>query len=260
MKGRPKSPIQIEALRRQIARLEGARHHGARGPVVNGCGPLDRLLPERGFCRGTLVEWLAAGDGSGAATLALGAARAACRDGGALVVLDHHCEFYPPAAVRAGIEPHRLIVVHAADQSDNAWALDQALRCPGVAAVLAWPEQLDGRTFRRLQLAAEEGGGLGLLIRPDSFRHEPSWAHVRLLVEPLPAEPWRMVRESSTDTRPSKPDGPPGRKRWLRIHLLRCRGAASGRSVELEIDDETRTVHLAARLADPTAHRRAAGA
>ena len=115
-----------------------------------------------------------------------------CRGGGgAVVVLDRTGEFYPLAAVAQGIEPARLIVVHPGNQADHTWALDQALRCPAVAAVVAWPEsldgKLDGRTFRRLQLAVEQGGGLGLLIRPESVRCQPSWADVRLLVEPLPS-------------------------------------------------------------------------
>jgi hypothetical protein len=56
-------------------------------------------------------------------------------------------------------------------------------------------------------------------------RHEPSWADVRLLVEPLASA------------------GVDGRR--LRIHLLRCRGAAGGQSIEVVIDHETRRVHLA---------------
>ena len=246
MQNRPNNPIPIEALRRRIARLEGARHRGDDAPVPSGWDPLDRLLPEGGFRRGTLVEWLADGEGSGVETLAMVTAGQACRRGGALVVLDGRREFYPPAAARLGIELQNLIVVHATSEADSHWALDQVLRCPGVSAVLAWPDEfggkLDGRTFRRLQLAAEQGGGLGLLIRPQATRHEPSWADVRLLVEPLPPKPVRS----------------PWRR--LRIHLLRCRGAINGRSVDVEIDDETRTVHLAARLADPTPERRAAGA
>ena len=242
MKEQCKDPIQVETLRREIARLERSRFRGGDRPISSGCVPLDRLLPEGGFRRAALAEWLSAGEGSGATTLALAAARQACRDGGALVVLDRRREFYPPAAVRLGIEPEELIVVQAGSQADEHWALDQTLRCRGVAAVLAWPERLDGRTFRRLQLAAEEGGGLGLLIRPLVARGEPSWADVRLLVEPLPAEPLLS------------------RKRRLRIHLLRCRGGAAGRSIDLEIDDETCSVHLAARLAPPAAYADAAGA
>jgi len=252
---RRKNPIQVEALRRQIARLEQSRPPSGDRPISSGCGPLDWLLPGGGFRRGTLAEWLSAGGGSGATTLALAAAREACKpiggglepspsewSGGALVVLDRQREFCPPAASRLGIEPEDLIVVQAGSEADERWALDQALRSPGVAAVLAWPERLDGRTFRRLQLAAEEGGGLGLLVRPPAARQEPSWADVRLLVEPLPAGPL------------------PGRKRRLRINLLRCRGAASGRNVDLVLDDESHIVHPAARLADPAAGRQAAGA
>lgn len=245
MENRQENSVLVEALRRQIARLEGAGCRGDATSLPSGCGPLDRLLLPWGFRWGTLVEWLAEGEGAGVETLAMATAAKACRDGGTLVVLDGRRDFYPPAAARLGIELNHLIVVYAGSKADHHWALDQALRCPGVAAVLAWPEEfggkLDGRTFQRWQLAAERGGGLGLLIRPLAVRHEPSWADVRLLVEPLPAPSGRS----------------PNRR--LRIHLLRCRGA-SGRSVEIEIDDQTHALHPAARLADPTAPRRAAGA
>ncbi|MHC4405178.1 MAG: ImuA family protein [Planctomycetota bacterium] len=232
----------VEALQTQITRLEGARRRAdGDGVVPSGCEALDRLLPERGFRWGTLVEWLAAGGGAGAATLALCGGREACGTGGSLVVLDRAGEFYPPAAVRLGVELNDLILVRARNEADDVWALDQSLRCPAVAAVLAWPEKLDGHTFRRLQLAAEQGGGLGVLMRPASVRHEPSWADVRLWVEPLPV-------------------AAPGATRRLSVRLLRARGCLGGESVEVEYDDETRLVRPAARLAAPADHPRAAGA
>jgi len=233
---------QIEALRRQLAQWEGAAlwRQSLEDPaslervqaLSSGCPTIDRALPEKGFRPGTLVEWLFRGEGDGTATLAfhaaagaLRAATGACRGGGAVVVLDRTGEFYPLAAVAQGIEPARLIVVHPGNKADHTWALDQALRCPAVAAVVAWPEsldgKLDGRTFRRLQLAAEQGGGLGLLIRPESVRSQPSWADVRLLVEPLPSK------------------SPYGRPRRMRIVLLRCRGGRGEQTVEVEIHDET---------------------
>ncbi|NQU25045.1 MAG: hypothetical protein HQ567_27480 [Candidatus Nealsonbacteria bacterium] len=237
MAPRQNNPNRIEALRRQIVRVEQTRQNAEDVPVASGCSPLDRLLGNGGFRRGTLVEWLAAGQSSGAETLALTAAREACRQGGTLVVLDARREFYPPAAVRLGIELQRLVVVHPTGPADAAWALDQALRCPGVAAAVAWAEKVDGPTLRRWQLAAEQSGALGLLIRPESARHEPSWAEVRLLVEPLP------VRSLQSHRRRSK------------VHLLRCRRATGGRSAEVEIDDETRIMHLATQLAHPTPMR-----
>jgi len=239
----PESHVrQIETLRRRIAGLEGGQRHGNPAPVRSGCAPLDRLLPGRGFRRGTIVQWLADGGGSGAETLALAMAAEASRDGGALVVLDRRREFYPPAAARLNVELQNLIVVYTNHRADHDWALDQALRCQGVAAVLAWPDRLDGRTYRRLQLAAEQGGGLGLLVRPAEARHEPSWADVCLLVEPRP------LGESLESCR-----------RRSRITLLHGRGTSNGRSVEVEIDDETRPVHPAAPLAETTACGHAAG-
>jgi len=232
----------VQTLKAEITRLERARQRGDQSAAISsGCEALDRLLPERGFRRGTLVEWLAAGDGTGRETLALCAAREACREGGAMVVLDEANEFYPPAALRLGIGLDQVIVVAARSQADNAWALDQSLRCPAVAVVLAWPKKLDGHTFRRLQLAAEQGGGVGLLMRSLGVRHEPSWAEVRLLIEPLSS---------------AAPETP----RRLKIEVLRSPGRSSRKSVEVEINDEAHPVHPARRLAHRADPRRAAGA
>jgi protein ImuA len=230
--------LRIEALRQQLAQWEGTvawrqsleNTASFDRPLTlsSGCIALDRALPEQGFRAGTLVEWIGRGEGDGTATLAFRAAAQACRGGGVVVVLDRSGEFYPMAAVAQGIDPTRLIVVHPGNKADHTWALDQALRCPAVAAVVAWPEsldgKLDGRTFRRLQLAVEQGGGLGLLVRPESVGSQPSWASVRLLVESLPSP------------------APYGRPRQMRVVLLRCRGGCGEQTVNVEIDDETHSL------------------
>ena len=164
------------------------------------------------------------------------------------IVLDSRREFCPPAAVRLGIAPEQLIVIHADSAADDRWAMDQALRWPDVAAALAWPEPLDGQTFRRWQLAAEEGGCLGLLLRPETARAEPSWADARLWVEPLR----RQVVGGDSSRRWAKLHAQPfssatgvasynslSSKRLLEIVVLRCRGGTAGRGVEVELDDET---------------------
>ncbi len=231
-------PCDLEQLRQQIFCLEGSRFHKGDGLVSSGCRAVDELLPEGGLHRGALAEWFAAGESIGATALALLAARQACGEGGMLIVADGRREFYPPALVRFGIPMGQFLVVHASSQADHFWALDQALRCRGVAAVLAWPNQLDGRTFRRLQLATEEGGGLGLVVRPAAARNAPSWAATRFLVEPLPIAAGRR-----------------GLRR-VRINVLRCRGGIGPRSVDVEINDDGYQTHplpLAARLATPAA-------
>jgi hypothetical protein len=256
------APANIVAqLRERIQRLEGSRSGGGERLLSTGCTPLDSLLPEAGFRPGILVEWLGDKEGSGAQTLAMLAAREAIAGGRVLVVMDRRREFYPPAAAALGIDLQRTFVVRAARLEEELWALDQALRCPGVGATWAVVDQLDWRWFRRLQLAAEQGGGLGLLVRPEQARGQPSWSQVQLWVQP---------RASVGSRR-------------MRVEITHCKGVAPGGSVDLELDEETgevraapvtvprsgacpdrrhetHTLPLAAQLAHPASRRRSARA
>jgi protein ImuA len=237
---------------------------GAGELVSSGCAALDGCLPAGGFRRGTLVEWLG-GAGGGAGLLALLTAREAARQGGAVVILDRQRRFYPPAAAAWGLDLKHLIVVRAANRADELWALDQSLRCRAVAAAWAPLDHLDPRWFRRLQLAAEETGTLGLLLRPRGARGRPSWSDVQLLVTPRGS--------------PGSQPGEPKAARWfaaeeswrLQLQLTRCRGARAGKQLELEVvattgmlreadHHETLPVSLAAPLAHPAVDRREARA
>ena len=244
---------ELDSLLRRLERPAGTR---PRPRISTGCEPLDAALPGQGFLRGSLVEWLGDEPGCGAGMLALRAAREACREGGALVVIDPQHNFYPPAAAAWGVDLGSTIVVRTAqckqDQmgKQSQWALDQALRCPHVAAVVAWPRQLDSRAFRRLQLAVETSGCLGLLVRPAAAQRESSWADVRLLISPV-----GHALASDKRHKPSHTD-PPALSWRLKIELLRCRGGSTQRTVDVEIDERTGDIHathlgnLATQLAD----------
>jgi hypothetical protein len=191
---------------------------------------------------------------SSTVTLSLLAAREACREGGALVVIDRRQIFYPPAAAAWGIDLDRLIVVRPRSARDELWAAVQSLRSPAVAAVWGMIDRLDSRAFRRLQLAAQAGRTLGLLLRPPSARGQPSWADVRLEVSPL-----SVVRSPLHSYGPRTTD----HGRCLHVRLLRCRGARPGGFATLEIDDaayavrevssnhDTHPLPVARELADP---------
>ena len=213
----------LRALQERVLCMERGRRPAEEAVVSSGCAGLDQLLPARGFRPGTLVEWLSAGGISGGAgTLAMTVARQAATEGKAIVVLDRARWFYPPAAAALGIDLKNLLVVRPGSRVDQLWALDQALRCRAVAAVWAPLEKLDQREFRRLQLAAEAGGGLGLLLRPAAVQGHPSWSDMQLLVEPRITQGGRVWR-------------------W-RVQLVRCRGWTSGRMVELQMDEVTGAV------------------
>lgn len=204
----------IAALRRQVQRAESLGRVAAEAVLSTGWERFDELLPERGLCRGTLVEWIGSGPGACAGTLALLVARRACADGGTLVVIDRPGRFFSPAAVALGIDPQQLVIVRPTSDQDEVWAYDQSLRCEAVSAVWGYTEHLPGRAFRRLQLSAEAGRSLALLVRPHTALQQPSWSHLRLLVEPL------------LDT---------GDAARFRLEVLRCLGGPLGGVAEIEL-------------------------
>lgn len=220
----------MAALRGKLTLVD---RYEARPVVSTGAPSLDRCLPCGGLRCGSLVEYL----GQGAA-LAFAAADAACQER-ALVVVDRQQQFYPAAWK---IDLSQTVVIRPANAADELWALDQALRCPGVGAVVVRCGQLDQRNFRRLQLAAESGGTLGLLVRPAQFRGRPTWADVQWFVEPQPSRD----------------------RCRLRVELVRCRGGTGGSSVILELDDTNtwrevdyaNSLHPSAGMADSASPRR----
>ena len=68
-----------------------------------------------------------------------------------------------------GLAMDRLLILRVAHPRDALWACEEALKCPALAAVLAeLPEAgvaADLTATRRLGLAAQASGGLGLLLR-----------------------------------------------------------------------------------------------
>jgi hypothetical protein len=91
-------------------------------------------------------------------------------------------EPFAPALAQQGIELNRLIVVRPATATEALWAAEQALSSGVCAAVLLWLKGTDDRWLRRLKLAAEAGGALGVLFRPERHRFESSPAALRLLL------------------------------------------------------------------------------
>ncbi len=149
-----------------------------------------------------------------------------------LVWVDSTHTFYPPAAVAMGIAVEQLRVLRPLREDVVSAALE-CMRCPGVGVVVALIHQpLTGVDVRRFQLAAERGGGVGLLLRPygkDTHSHIHASA-TRWLVAPAPGE--RTVQ------------------RW-RLQLIHGHGRQIGQTILLEKHRDTgqaNFVHLPAPL------------
>ena len=162
---------------------ELARNVGATRPT--GHAALDAVLPGGGWPVGALVEVLQPQAGQGEWRLllpALGASSA-----GALVLVNPPHQPFVPALAAQGLDASRLLVLQgptlARDAAARVWACEQALRCAGVSAVLAWLPQVRPEQMRRLQMAAQNFQQALFVMRPLAAQQEASPAVLRLLLE-----------------------------------------------------------------------------
>jgi protein ImuA len=202
----------LSALRGVLARHQAAPRAGVIG-VARG---IDESLPGGGLARGAVHEILAAEPGT--CTAFCGHLLGRAGGPAAWIAPPRAADLpWPPGLAALGLAPADLILLDAAGD-DALWAAEQALRSPALGAVVALLPRLDLASARRLQLAAEAGGTLGLLLRPEQARphgtgQAPTAARTRWRISPLPgagAAPYRL-----------------GAARW-RLSLLLARGGRPG--------------------------------
>ncbi len=97
---------------------------------------------------------------------------------------------YAPGLAAFGADPDRLVMGRLARMTDLLWAIEEAVACPAVAAVIAETgghhADLDFTATRRLGLRAHTGGASVLLVRTGRGR-EASAARFRWHVAPAPS-------------------------------------------------------------------------
>jgi len=196
----------------------------AHAGVPTGFRALDAALPGGGWPIAALTEILAVHEGIGELELLVPALARLSREGRGIVWIAPPHVPYAPALAGRGVDLSRALWVCARSGRDRLWAAEQALRDGDCGAVLLWPAEESGeggnrggirsaardagpagrvpdaRWLRRLQLAAEAGGTLGVLFRAGARACRPSPAALRLALAP----------------------GPEG----LEVRVIRCRGRA----------------------------------
>src|SRR5712671_2706209 len=214
----------LKALRERIQRLEGgaARH---RTVLPFGIKAIDQHLPDGGLALGALHE--VAGGGNGAidgAAAALFTAGIAARTRGQVLWCVARQDLFAPAIAQAGLVPDRVVYVEAADEPSVLACFEEGLRHGGLGAVVAEVARLSMTASRRLQLAAEGSGAIGIAIRrwrrqtdATGFR-QPTAAVTRWRVSALPSTPLPVPGV--------------GRARW-QLELIRCR---AGESAQFEVE------------------------
>jgi protein ImuA len=248
------SPPIVEELRERIQRLEGAAAR-RRTVLPFGVKEIDRRLPGGGLALGALHE--VAGGGNGAidgAAAALFTAGIAARTRGRVLWCLVRQDLFAPAIAQAGLSPDRVIYVEASDEKSVLACFEEGLRHGGLGAVVAEAARLSMTASRRLQLAAEGSGVIGIAIR--RWRRQTEAADF--------GQPTASVTRWRVSVLPSTPLPVPGvgRARW-QVELIRCRAGESA-DFEVEACDAKGRLALPAELADgpgqkETGRRRADG-
>jgi protein ImuA len=166
---------RLQALQKTAGTADGAR------TLPLGIAAIDAALGG-GLARGALHEIAAPSEAHLAAAtgFALGLSSSRSRDkpgpdgrGNRIVWIAEDMALaesgapYGPGLDGFGLAPERLLTVAVARVHDLLWAMEEALRCRAVHAVIGELRRgvIDSVTLRRLSLAAAENGALALLLR-----------------------------------------------------------------------------------------------
>ena len=204
----------IDDLRARIQWLEtgASREHTILPFRV---APIDRHLPKGGLALGCLHEMAGGGEGAvhGAAA-ALFAAGIAARTTGKVLWCVTKADLFAPALAQVGLAPDRVIYVEAGDEKTVLACFEEGLRHGDLGAVVGEVARLSMTASRRLQLAAESSGSVGLAIR--RWRRQTEAADF--------GQPTASVTRWRVTALPSEPLPVPGvgRARW-QLELMRCR-------------------------------------
>lgn len=218
-------PVQLDALREQIRRIEAADRL-AHGHLPFGVPEIDDCLPGGGLALGALHE--VAGGASGAlhgAAAALFAAGILARTHGQVLWCVTRRDLFAPAIAQAGLHPDRVIYAEAGSDTAILACFEEGLRHGGLAGVVAEVARLPMTPSRRLQLAAESTGTIGIAVRRWRRQTEaadfgqPTASTTRWRVTALPASPLPVPGV--------------GRPRW-QVELIRAR---AGDSADFEVED-----------------------
>jgi protein ImuA len=203
----------LDSLRERVRLLERpAARHLKMAPF--GVPAIDSHLPEQGLPLAALHEISGGAENAACATLFTA---------GILARLSHPVlwctakpasvgvHIFAPGLAGAGLAPDRLLHAEAPDEKTVFAVMEEALRHPGLSAVVGEVLRLPMTASRRLVLAAEKSGVMAIALRrrmePDPA---PNAACTRWRITPLPA--------------PALPIPGLVRARW-QVELTRCRGA-----------------------------------
>jgi protein ImuA len=228
-------PQVVQQLRQEILLRQGCRPPSAAA-VDLGLGPVAAAFPHGAFPTGAIHELLSDGPEEAAASGAFSSAligRLMAR-GGACIWIGPRRNIFPSGLAAFGVEPDKVIFVDVRKEKEGLWVVEEALKCEGLAAVVAEIREVSFLVSRRFQLAVEQSRVTGFLLRDKPRNRDPIAAVARWRVTPAAGGKnaggsgvggWAKAAGEWADDEEAMPGV--GFPRW-KVDLLRIRGGRPG--------------------------------
>lgn len=179
----------ISQLKQKILHLEGFKLPTIDNAVNFELGLLEKAFPYGVFPTVAIHEFLCDEEEDSAATNGFLSTLLAklMQNERSCIWISPFAQVFPPALKNFGIHPDKIIFIHLHKDKDILWAMEEALKCPGLAAVVAELQELSFAQSRRLQLAVENNKITGFVLRTNNKKISTTACVARWRISPLPS-------------------------------------------------------------------------
>jgi protein ImuA len=180
----------INKLQNDILKWQGFTPQPEDRMDTIGLGPIEAAFPNGIFPRGAIHEFLSTTPEHAAATggFISGLLQSLMQQRGVCLWISTSRMLFPPALKAFGVAPDRIIFIDLNSEKDLLWTVEEALKCEGLAAVIAEIKEVNFSQSRRLQLAVEQSKVTGFLLRTASTSLKTTTCVARWKITPLSSE------------------------------------------------------------------------
>ncbi|WP_316800625.1 Error-prone repair protein ImuA [Pedobacter frigidisoli] len=179
----------VQKLQQDILLWQGFKPKSAGKAERIGLGEIEDAFPGGVFPKKAIHEFItlfpehaAASDGFIAGLLSV-----LMKNGAACVWVSTSRNLFPASLGLFNVETERIIFMDVQTEKQVLWITEEALKCEGLAAVVAEVNNISLIESRRLQLAVENSGVTGFILRKDGNKKASTVATARWKISPLPS-------------------------------------------------------------------------
>lgn len=180
----------IAQLQKDILPLQGLKSIRGDGAVDVGLGIIKQAFPNNEFPLGVIHEFInyTVEDAAVSTGFITGILSALMKNNGASIWIGATQKIFPPALQSFGIAPDKMIFINLRKEKDILWAMEEALKCEGLSAVIGEIPELSFTASRRLQLAVEQSRVTGFVIRQNPKQLNTTACVTRWKITALPSD------------------------------------------------------------------------